>query len=157
MTCRRLDLSAQRLNADVGLAVLVEWGAIDLSLHAFDHVTAGHGDTMVAAEALKTALSFGIRLVVDGDDLVLTGSGPPPSSLLDLLKRHKPEIMALLRLMSGTSMLTKVNLERMAKAAYHRNLELSWPGLPPRALAGAAHETDDPRRPANLAKTTCQE
>jgi hypothetical protein len=24
MTCRRLDLSAQRLNADVGLAVLVE-------------------------------------------------------------------------------------------------------------------------------------
>jgi hypothetical protein len=95
--------------------------------------------------------------VVDGDDLVLTGSGPPPSSLLDLLKRHKPKIMALLCLMSGTSMLTKVNLERMAKAAYHRNLELSWPGLPPRALAGAAHETDDPRRPANLAKTTCQE
>jgi hypothetical protein len=29
------------------------------------------------AEALKAARSFGIRLVVDGDDLVLKGSAPP--------------------------------------------------------------------------------
>jgi hypothetical protein len=31
-----------------------------------------------AAEALKAARAAGIRLVVDGDDLVLKGSAPPP-------------------------------------------------------------------------------
>jgi hypothetical protein len=35
------------------------------------------GAAVSAAEALKVARSFGIRLVVDGDDLVLKGSAPP--------------------------------------------------------------------------------
>ena len=52
---------------------------------------------MSAAEALKVARSFGIRLVVDGDDLVLKGSAPPPPRVVDLLRRHKAEIMLLLR------------------------------------------------------------
>jgi hypothetical protein len=52
---------------------------------------------MSAAEALKVARSFGIWLVVDGDDLVLKGSAPPPPRVFDLLRRHKAEIMLLLR------------------------------------------------------------
>ena len=51
---------------------------------------------MSAAEAFKVARSFGIRLVVNGDDLVLKGSVPPPR-VFDLLRRHKAEIMLLLR------------------------------------------------------------
>ena len=51
---------------------------------------------MSAAEALKVARSFGIRLVVNGDDLVLKGSAPPPPRVFDLLRRHKPEIMLLI-------------------------------------------------------------
>jgi hypothetical protein len=35
--------------------------------------------------------------LVDGDDLVLKGSVSPPPSVLDLLRRHKPELMALLQ------------------------------------------------------------
>jgi hypothetical protein len=50
---------------------------------------------MSAVEALKAARAAGVRLRVDGDDLVLKGSASPP--LLDLLKRYKAEIMALLR------------------------------------------------------------
>ena len=52
---------------------------------------------MSAAEALKVARSFGIRLVVDGDDLVLKASARPPPRVFDLLRRHKAEIMLLLR------------------------------------------------------------
>jgi hypothetical protein len=50
-----------------------------------------------AAEALKAARATGIRLRVDGDHLVLKTSAPPPPFVVDLLRRHKAEIMALLR------------------------------------------------------------
>jgi hypothetical protein len=52
---------------------------------------------MSAAEALKAARSCGIRLVVDGDDLVWGASAPPPAFVLEFLRRHKAEIMLLLR------------------------------------------------------------
>jgi hypothetical protein len=52
---------------------------------------------MSASEALKEARSAGIELTVDGDDLVLRASAPPPAAVLDLLSRHKPDIVALLR------------------------------------------------------------
>ena len=52
---------------------------------------------MSAAEALKAARAAGIQLGVDGDDLVLEASVPPPAAVLDLLSRHKAEIVALLR------------------------------------------------------------
>ncbi len=55
------------------------------------------GEAMGAAEALKTARSCGVRLRVDGDHLVLKTSAPPPPFVVDLLRRHKAEIMALLR------------------------------------------------------------
>ena len=52
---------------------------------------------MSAAYALKTARALGIRLRLDGDDLELEASLPPPSTVLDLLSRHKTDILRLLR------------------------------------------------------------
>ncbi|MBV8629261.1 MAG: hypothetical protein JO371_15580, partial [Paraburkholderia sp.] len=52
---------------------------------------------MSAAEALKAARAAGIQLGIDGDDLVLEASAPPPPAVIDLLSRHKGGIVALLR------------------------------------------------------------
>ena len=52
---------------------------------------------MSAAAALKVAHAAGIEVGVDGDDLVLEASAPPPAAVLDLLSRHKAGIVALLR------------------------------------------------------------
>jgi hypothetical protein len=52
---------------------------------------------MSAAEALKAARGAGIQLGIDGDDLVLEASAPPPAAVLDELSRHKAEIVVLLR------------------------------------------------------------
>jgi hypothetical protein len=51
---------------------------------------------MSAAEALKAARGAGIQLGIDGDDLVLEASAPPPAAVLDALSRHKAEIVVLL-------------------------------------------------------------
>ncbi len=40
---------------------------------------------MSAAEALKAARAAGIKLAIDGDDLVLEASAPPPSAILEVL------------------------------------------------------------------------
>ena len=47
------------------------------------------GAAMSAAEALKAARAAGIELGIDGDDLVLEATAPPPAAVLDLLSRHK--------------------------------------------------------------------
>jgi hypothetical protein len=52
---------------------------------------------MSPTEALKAARAAGIRLEVDGDDLVLEASAPPPPAMLDLLSRNKAGIVTLLR------------------------------------------------------------
>ncbi len=52
---------------------------------------------MSAAEAITAARSAGIRIQVEGDDLVLEAAAPPPPAVLDLLSRHKAGILALLR------------------------------------------------------------
>jgi hypothetical protein len=49
------------------------------------------------AEALKAARAAGVELRLDGDDLILEAPAPPPPEILDLLSRHKPGIVALLR------------------------------------------------------------
>jgi len=51
---------------------------------------------MSAAEIIKVARDAGIELAIDGDDLVLQGPAPPPATLLDLLSRHKAEVVAAL-------------------------------------------------------------
>jgi hypothetical protein len=50
-----------------------------------------------AAEALRVARAAGVDLRVDGDDLVLEASAAPQLATLDLVSRHKPGIVALLR------------------------------------------------------------
>src|ERR1700677_3308716 len=52
---------------------------------------------MSAAEAIIAARAAGVSLEIDGDDLVLEATAPPPDTVLDLLSRHKPDIVALLR------------------------------------------------------------
>jgi len=51
---------------------------------------------MSAAEALRAARAAGINLGIDGDDLVLEASMPPPAAVLDAVSRHKAEIVSLL-------------------------------------------------------------
>jgi hypothetical protein len=53
---------------------------------------------MNAAEVLTLARATGIEIGIDGDDLALEAAAPPPALLLDLLARHKAEIVTLLRL-----------------------------------------------------------
>jgi hypothetical protein len=52
---------------------------------------------MSAVEALRAAHVASIELGVDGEDLVLTASVPPPGAVIDLLARFKTEVLALLR------------------------------------------------------------
>jgi DNA polymerase-1 len=50
-----------------------------------------------AAAALEAARAAGVEIHLDGDDLVLEAPAPPPDEILDLLSRHKPDIVALLQ------------------------------------------------------------
>lgn len=52
---------------------------------------------MSAAEALKLARAAGIQVGIDGDALALAACAPPPAEVLDLLARHKADILTLLR------------------------------------------------------------
>ena len=52
---------------------------------------------MSAAEALTQARAAGIQVRIDGEALVLDASAPPPAEVLDLLARHKADIVTLLR------------------------------------------------------------
>ena len=59
---------------------------------------------MSAALALKSAHAAGIRVHIDGDDLELEASAPPPPAMLDLLSLHKADILRLLRLANRWSL-----------------------------------------------------
>lgn len=52
---------------------------------------------MSAAKVLKIARAAGLRLGIDGDTLTLEAATAPPPAVLDLLARHKADIVALLR------------------------------------------------------------
>lgn len=52
---------------------------------------------MSAAETLAAAQAAGVRLGLDGVDLLLESDREPPPELLVALRRDKPEILALLR------------------------------------------------------------
>jgi hypothetical protein len=52
---------------------------------------------MSVAQVLKAARDVGIHVRIDGNDLVLEASAPPPPAVLDALSRHKAEILSLLR------------------------------------------------------------
>jgi hypothetical protein len=56
-----------------------------------------------AAQALKAARDAGVVLGVDGEDLILEATAPPPAAILDLLSRHKAEVLSLLRATAAKS------------------------------------------------------
>ena len=51
---------------------------------------------MKAAAALRTARAASVEITLDGDDLILEASSPPPEPVLDALSRNKARIVALL-------------------------------------------------------------
>ncbi len=52
---------------------------------------------MTALQALKAARDTGVRIGVHGDALTLDAEAAPPAAVLDLLSRHKAQVLALLR------------------------------------------------------------
>jgi hypothetical protein len=52
---------------------------------------------MSAAQALSAARAAGIHLEIEGDDLLLEASAPPPTAVLDALSRHKADVVRMLR------------------------------------------------------------
>ena len=46
---------------------------------------------MSAAAALRAAWGAGVRIRVDGDELVLDADSQPPASIIEDLSRHKPD------------------------------------------------------------------
>lgn len=52
---------------------------------------------MSAVHALKLARAAGIRIGIDGDALILDADAAPPPEVVDLLSRHKAQVIALLR------------------------------------------------------------
>jgi hypothetical protein len=52
---------------------------------------------MSAVNAIKVARAAGVNLGTDGDDVMLEAAVRPSTEILDLLSRHKVEIVALLR------------------------------------------------------------
>jgi hypothetical protein len=57
---------------------------------------------MSAAEALRAAHAAGVRITVDGDDLMLEAAIPLSAAVLDDLSRYKSEIVMLLRPCRGS-------------------------------------------------------
>ena len=53
---------------------------------------------MSAVQALKAARDAGVRMGVDGDVLTLDAAAAPDAAALDLLSRHKADVLALLRI-----------------------------------------------------------
>ncbi|MFZ4809468.1 MAG: hypothetical protein ACOYLQ_19610 [Hyphomicrobiaceae bacterium] len=70
---------------------------------------------MSAFEALNAARAAGIALTIDGSDLVLEASVPPPVAVLDLLSRHKSDVIAMLRQNRGNAFDPAQPLRAMAR------------------------------------------
>jgi hypothetical protein len=52
---------------------------------------------MSARQALASAMAAGLRLEAEGGKLIVECKGEPPAAVIADLKRHKPEILSLLR------------------------------------------------------------
>jgi hypothetical protein len=52
---------------------------------------------MSAVEALRAARAADIQVKLDGDDLSLTASAPPPTPVLEILSLHKADVVQMLR------------------------------------------------------------
>jgi len=57
---------------------------------------------MSALEAMHAARQAGVKIALDGDDLILEATAPPPEAVLALLSRDKRQVVALLRAADDT-------------------------------------------------------
>ncbi len=71
---------------------------------------------MNAVEAIREATAVGIQIAIDGNDLLLEAAGPPPMTVIELLSRHKPDIVNLLRSGDGSLADALAALERKCPA-----------------------------------------
>src|SRR5258708_38111430 len=55
------------------------------------------GARMNAAQAINAAWAAGVKVQIDGVDLVLQAEAAPPAAVIDALAQHKSEVLALLR------------------------------------------------------------
>jgi hypothetical protein len=58
---------------------------------------------MSAAATIRAARHAGVDIATDGNDLLLEASAPPPAELVNLLSRHKAEILDFLSAVSFES------------------------------------------------------
>jgi hypothetical protein len=99
---------------------------------------------MSAAEALKAARAAGIQLAIKGEDLVLEAPAPPSPVVIDLLRCHKTELVALLR--PTTIGWTP---EDSQNAYEERAATIQYDGGVPRAWAEALARLDPARPPCD--------
>jgi hypothetical protein len=50
-----------------------------------------------AAEVIKEAAAVGVRIAIEGDGLSVEATAQPSNAIIELITRHKPEIINLLR------------------------------------------------------------
>ena len=63
---------------------------------------------MNAAEVIEEAAVAGIQIAIEGDGLSLKAAAQPPKAIIELITRHKPEIINLLR--SGPGRLAEARI-----------------------------------------------
>jgi hypothetical protein len=100
---------------------------------------------MSIAEALKAARAAGIQLAIDGEDLVLEAPAPPPPVVIDLLCRHKAEVVALLR-----PTIIGCTLEDSQSACEERAATIEYDGGSPRSWAEALAPLDPACPPCDV-------
>jgi hypothetical protein len=100
---------------------------------------------MNAAEALNVARAAGIKLAIDGEALVLEAPAPPPPVVIDLLRRHKNEVVALLR-----PTIIGCTLEDSQSACEERAATIEYDGGSPRSWAEALARLDPACPPCDI-------
>lgn len=70
---------------------------------------------MNAVEVLRAARAVGIRVEIDGENLMLQASVPPPSAVVSALASLKPDIVSLLR--SETNSAGELGMEKLEERA----------------------------------------
>ena len=102
---------------------------------------------MSAAETLAAAHAAGVRLGLDGADLLIESDREPPLQLLDALRRDKPVILALLRTRDTGEVSPRAtatqspNLHGLTRAELEEAAGEDWPMVrhDPAVLEALAH------------------
>jgi hypothetical protein len=107
---------------------------------------------MSAAQMLKAARDAGVSVGVDGDDLILEASAPPPAAILDSLSRNKAEVLALLRATVRDTLVTPATQpgEPWTEREEERAAVAEFDGGAPRAWAEGLARLDPSKPPGDV-------